>query len=528
MKKVIRNSLSLIVMLVLTGCFGGAQGIINSPAVRVAVGTSTGATTFSQAGEIINYSYNVSNGGSTPLAGPVMVSEGTKQVSCAALNTVGNKDNYLDPNENVNCPSTYTISQADFAAGSVTITGTSIAGGQTSAPASLTLKLGTAPPSSVLKLTKTSSSQTYGKAGEIITYTYTITNTGATPLGPDQFKVTDNKLAGPINCGEANTTLPPNQGASVSCQGTYTITPADANLANVTNSATASGAGQTSAAVSVTIANLAPPVTPIPPTTPPQGNYQPGSTIQHRVAKGEWLIQIVRCWGATYSEVIAANPQITDPSFILPADFPNGTIVTVPRIGSAGKIYGPPCVAYYTVQNGDTWDSIAQRNNADKVVLQKVNPVALTPGTLIKIPLNSAGGSAVFVTSVPSNATAVPPQTTQTALIRLTIDSGQSTTARVGVINPNETIHYVIAATQGQTLSVKLTAPPNEVAIGVNGPTGVALKSLDASPSWSTNVTATGDYFINIMSLSGGSSKSYTLEVSLTGAAPTATNTPGS
>ena len=529
MKKIIRNSLSWIVMLVLTGCFGPGQGIINSPALRPTVQTQNGATTFSQAGEIINYSYNVSNGGSTPLGGPVTVTEGTKQVSCSPLNTVGNKDNYLDLNETANCPSTYTISQADVTAGSVTITATASAGGQTSVPVSLKLTLGTAPPSTVLKLTKTSSSQTYGKAGEIITYTYTITNTGATPLGPDQFKVTDNKLAGPINCGEANTTLPPNQGASVSCQGTYTITPADANLANVTNSATATGAGQTSAAVSVTIANLAPPVTPIPPTTPPQGNYQPGSTVQHRVAKGEWLIQIVRCWGATYSEVIAANPQIRDPSFILPADFPNGTIVTVPRIGSAGKIYGPPCVAYYTVQSGDTWASIAQRNNADIVVLQKVNPVALTAGTLIKIPLNSAGGTAVYVTSVPANTTAVPPpQATQTALIRLTIDPGQVTTARVGVINPNETIHYAIAATQGQTLSLKLTAPPNEVAIGVNSPTGVALKTLDASPSWSTVVTATGDYFINIMSLTGGSSKSYTLEVSLTGASPTATNTPGS
>jgi hypothetical protein len=77
-------------------------------------------------------------------------------------------------------------------------------------------------------------------------------------------------------------------------------------------------------------------------------------------------------------------------------------------------------------------------------------------------------------------------------------------------------------------LSVKLTAPANEVAIGVTGPPGVAPKPLDASPTWSTGVTATGDYFIDIMSLTGGSSKSYTLEVTLTNpaATPTPTNTP--
>jgi len=97
--------------------------------------------------------------------------------------------------------------------------------------------------------------------------------------------------------------------------------------------------------------------------------------------------------------------------------------------------------------------------------------------------------------------------------------------AQVGVINPNETIHYVINAVQGQMLSIKLTAPVNEVAIGVNGPTGLILKPLDASPSWNTTVTTGGDHYINIMSLTGGTSKAYTLEVSLTGATATATST---
>lgn len=522
MNKIIRNSLSSIIVLVLSACnlFGPQTTIIgNNPVVKLTVQTQNGATTFSQAGEIITYNYVITNTGATPLAGPVLVVDGSKLVTCPAVNTVGNLDNYLDTNETITCAAPYTISQADVTTASVTNVATATVGGVTSAQTGITLTLGTPQPSSVLKLAKTSSSQTYGQAGESITYTYVITNAGTAPLGPSQFTVTDNKLGAPLNCGPGNTTLAPSQ--TVSCTGTYAITQADMNLANVTNSATASGGGQTSAAVSVTIANLVAPITQVPPTTAPPSNLTPGTTFYHEVAIGEWLIQIVRCYGATYTDVISANPQIKDPNLILPF-----MTITVPRIGSAGKIYGRPCVTWYTVQSGDTWASIAQRFNADIAVLQKVNPVALTAGTSIKIALNSAGGGAVIVTAVPTNSTAIPP--TSGVVIRITIDPGQTSAARVGVINPNETIHYVLGAAQGQTLSVKLTAPANEVAIGVNGPTGLALKPLDASPTWSTTVTTTGDYAINIMSLTGGSSKSYTLEVGLTAPAVpvTATNTP--
>jgi LysM repeat protein len=294
------------------------------------------------------------------------------------------------------------------------------------------------------------------------------------------------------------------------------------NLANVVNSATASGAGQTSAPATATITNLAAPATQTPTTIEtatqaPPSNLAPGSTISHQVAVGEWLIQIGRCYGATFDDIRNANPQIADPDFILPS-----MIVTVPRIGSAGRIYGPPCITFHTVQSGDTWTSIAQRYNADLAVLQKVNPVTLSTGTVLKIPLNSAGS--VSVTAVPVPSITLTPTTAVAQ--RITFDAGQTTSSRIGIINPNETIQYVLSAAQGQVLSIKLTAPVNEVAIGVNGPTGLALKPLDASPEWTTTITTGGDHFINIASISGTSSKSYTLEVSLTTpAAATATAT---
>ena len=131
-------------------------------------------------------------------------------------------------------------------------------------------------------------------------------------------------------------------------------------------------------------------------------------------------------------------------------------------------------------------------------------------------------------TDTPTLSTAIVGTTAapMATVIRITFDPGQTTATRVGVINPNETIHYVVNAAQGQMLSINITAPANEVAIGINGPTGIGLKQMEAYPTWSTMVTTGGDYYINMITLTGGNSKSYTLEVSLTSPAANATNTP--
>jgi hypothetical protein len=111
--------------------------------------------------------------------------------------------------------------------------------------------------------------------------------------------------------------------------------------------------------------------------------------------------------------------------------------------------------------------------------------------------------------------------------MRITFDAGATTATRMGFINPGQTLQYIVTAQQGQTLTVQLTAPPNEVSLGVSGPTGLSLKPADSNYTWSSAVLNTGDHTINMASLTGGSSKSYTLQVSLTTPAPaTPTNTP--
>ena len=517
MNKIIRNSLSSIILLALSACnlFAPATpGAVQSSVLTLTVQTQDNVTTFNQAGEIVNYQYVITNTGTTPLAGPVIVNDSPRQVACPQLTTVGNQDDYLDQNETITCTAAYTITESDVTTGSVTNVAVATLGGITSNQTGITLTRGQAPPSTVLTLTKTASSQTYGQVGETITYMYVLTNVGNEPLGPAQFTISDDKLGAPFACGPDATTIAPAQ--TLPCSASYLITEADMSAANVTNSATASGAGQITAAATVTITNLLAPATETPPTPatsapPPSSNLSPGSTIQHQVAVGEWLIQIGRCYGATFDELRDANPQILDPDFILPA-----MIVTVPRIGSAGPIYGPPCITFHTVQSGDTWESIAQRYNADLVVLRLVNPGGLVAGQSIKIPLNSAGGGPVVVTP---GATLIPTTAATTvAPMRITFDPGQNTASRIGILNPNETVQYVVAATQGQVLTINLTATANEINLGVIGPTGLALKQPDPTYTWTATVATGGDHTISLTSILGNSSKSYTLQVSLTAA----------
>jgi ELWxxDGT repeat protein len=439
-------------------------------------------------GQVINYSYVVSNAGSSPLAGPVTVTDDKVGVVCPSLNTIGNLNNDLDPNESITCISAYAVTQADLNACSVINKATARVGGIDSSQATTTVSLCE---NKVLAITVTANPTTYSQAGQTITYTYVVKNTGAPTLGPTQFVVTDTRFSTPINCGPQGAILLTNE--AVSCTMTYPISQTDMSATQITNSATASGGGAvTIQPASVTVTNTNP--TGVPPST----GYTKGTTIQHQVAANEWLWQIARCYGADPKAVIAANPQIPNPHWILPA-----IMVTVPNIGSRGNIYGPKdCVVLYTVQPGDTWNSIAQKYNADVEVLQLANRnTAFTAGAKLKVPNHSAGG----------NQPPIPIDTKT----RITIPAGSTTTSVQGSVNPNQTIHYVLSANQGQTLTIKLTAPMNEVGFTVISPANVVLKGLDASLAWTGTIPVNGDHLIDVSSLLGASAKLFTLEVSL-------------
>ena len=80
-------------------------------------------------------------------------------------------------------------------------------------------------------LTKTASPVTYKQVGEVINYTYVVTNSGTITM--TGVAVTDDKAV--VDCLGITTLIP---GASMTCHATYTITPADVNATFVSNVAT--------------------------------------------------------------------------------------------------------------------------------------------------------------------------------------------------------------------------------------------------------------------------------------------------
>ena len=474
--------------------------------VRLTIQAVNASEAFNRVGQVITYNYVVTNTGTNALPGPATISDDkVTGVVCPNVNTIGDLNNNLDFNESLSCTGTYPITQADLDAGLVTNNATATVNGVVSALATSTVRM---TENKVLTLAKSASPTTYSQTGQTITYTYTINNTGAAPVGPAQFVVRDDHITTPINCGAAGTTLATNQ--PLTCTAIYTITQNDMTVAQVTNSATAAGGGAGSinpATVSITNTTYQPPA-----GTP--SNLTPGSTIRHKVVDGEWMLQIARCYGANFDAVLLANPGVTDADLIFP--FPKTPELTVPNIGSVGPIYGPvDCVVFYTVKAGDSWESIARQFNADMEVLRAANVgKTVSNGVELKIPRNSAGGTR-------------PPVTPQPDATRINIPAGTNTVTLPGTVTASGKVRYVLNATQGQTLTINVTgSPPNELALAIYQPNGTALKTQDTTLTFTGTIPATGDYIIELVSVLVASNKPYAMEVTLATVPPPTTQPP--
>ena len=108
---------------------------------------------------------------------------------------------------------------------------------------------------------KTASPTTYKAVGDVITYTYVVSNTGNTDLaGP--VTVTDDKAT--VTCPAGDLLI----AASMTCTATYVITAADVNARSVTNTAQAHADGIDSDVVTATV-TLAPTQSVLSETSPP-------------------------------------------------------------------------------------------------------------------------------------------------------------------------------------------------------------------------------------------------------------------
>ncbi|WP_411145120.1 hypothetical protein [Streptomyces sp. x-80] len=182
-------------------------------------------------GRQVPYQYVVTNSGNTTLTGVTVTDDHVTDITCPKTT--------LASGETMTCTGTYTVTDADGQAGSVTNTavarGSSDGTEVTSPPDDVTLPVQRGPG---VRLVKSADETREYRVGDQITYTYTVTNTGPQEL--TGLTVTDDHVDG-ITC--ASTTLAPagQSDDSTTCTGTYTVTAADGRAGSVTNTAIARG-----------------------------------------------------------------------------------------------------------------------------------------------------------------------------------------------------------------------------------------------------------------------------------------------
>ena len=197
-------------------------------------------TTFLSAGNLIHYNYLVTNSGFAPLQGPVTVADNKATVTCPAVSTVGDLDNFLDPGESITCTATYTITATDVSNAFVTNTATATVQGVNSNPDSVTVFLATSADVSIVKTLITSGPFT---SGQTVNYTLVVANAGPSTATNVQVTDTPSNLSITSVTGSGCVALPCTI-ASIASGGNTTI--------NVSATISAPGSFDNSATVSAT------------------------------------------------------------------------------------------------------------------------------------------------------------------------------------------------------------------------------------------------------------------------------------
>jgi gliding motility-associated-like protein/uncharacterized repeat protein (TIGR01451 family) len=219
-----------------------------SPSIAIVKTGTVGGT--GAVGDVITYTFMVTNTGNTSLTNIIINDALTNSVNLAVTPST------LAPNTTGTATATYTIIQADVDAGKVTnsatVTGTTPTNGTVSDTSGTTI-LNDTPTETTLNrspsiaLVKTGAVGGTGAVGDVITYTFTVTNTGNTTLTNI---IVNDVLTNSVNLTVTPSTLAPN--ATGTATATYTIIQSDIDAGKVTNSATVTGTTPTTGTVTDT------------------------------------------------------------------------------------------------------------------------------------------------------------------------------------------------------------------------------------------------------------------------------------
>jgi uncharacterized repeat protein (TIGR01451 family) len=239
-----------------------------TPALRLEKSTTLGSIT--AVGQEVPYTFLVTNGGNQTVTDVAVDDLVAAPSDPGSLSPVRCPATSLAPGESVSCTATYRVAQADLDAGAVNDTATASAkqpGGEPvdSPPSTVSVP---AAPAAGLTLVKATTVTTVTRAGQIVPYTFTVTNSGNQTM--TGLAVTDTVAppSDPANLSAVDcprTALAPAE--SVTCTATYTTTAADLAAAALQDDASATADPPTGPPV-----RSAPSRVTIPVVTAPLGN----------------------------------------------------------------------------------------------------------------------------------------------------------------------------------------------------------------------------------------------------------------
>ena len=195
--------------------------------------TST-QSSYDTLGATINYFYALINGGTSEISGPYSVTDDKTTVICPT------PAGPLSPTATVTCSSTYTILQSDLDNGTLTNNASGSAfdpDGDTVNTNTDSLTINSSQDQRLGLVKSITSGDLYVAAGDVVEYSYVLTNTGNVTLtgngAASEFTVTDDRST--VTCPSTPTSLAPTE--TITCTSTYTITAADITAQSVTNTA---------------------------------------------------------------------------------------------------------------------------------------------------------------------------------------------------------------------------------------------------------------------------------------------------
>ncbi|HYC93431.1 MAG TPA: DUF11 domain-containing protein [Thermoanaerobaculia bacterium] len=422
---------------------------------------SVSPMTYAAPGETLNYSYLVTNSGFAPLEGPVTVTDDKATVTCPAVTTVGDLDNFLDPSESITCTASYLTTAGDVTALSVTNTATATVDGvsSNSDTATATVTGVTLADVSVVKTLVTAGPYAPGQS---ISYTLLVANGGPSTATNVQVTDTPSNLTITGVSGGGCAALPCTI-ASLASGASVTV--------NVTATIIASGAFDNSATVAATETD--------PNLTNNTDNTGNGGTATPSVDVS--LVKTLTTSGPyTHGQVISysllvANAGPSTATSIQVTDTPSNLTIT----GVSGACAALPC----------TIASLASGANTSITVTATINGPGAFDNSATALPAENDPNLANNTDNTGNGGTAGA--SADMAIVKTLVTAGP--------YSAGQSIAYTLLVTNNgpsTATTVQVTDTPSNLTItGVSGGGCAALPctiaSMAAGASVTINVTAT-------------------------------------